>query len=105
MKIKGRQDGSIDILLIPLIVAGVLLLASLAFGLWAYSSRTDYKNNTDAKIATAVKVAEKETATDKDNEFIEREKQPLKGYQGPASYGTVSLKFPKTWSAYVDESG
>jgi len=104
MNIKSRQDGSIDVLLIPLILAVVFFLAALGFGLWAYSSRADYKNNTDAKIATAVEVAEKQTATEKDNEFIEREKQPLKEYQGPPANGTLSIKYPKTWSAYVDES-
>lgn len=104
MKIQSREEGSINALLIPLILAVVFFFSALAFGLWAYSSRTDYKNNTDAKIATAVEVAEKETATEKDNEFIEREKQPLKEYQGPASFGTLSIKYPKTWAAYVDES-
>ena len=104
MKIHSREDGSINLLIIPLILAVVLFLAALGFGLWAYSERTDYKNNTDAKIATAVEVAEKETATEKDNEFIEREKEPLQEYQGPPAYGTLSLKYPKTWSAYVDES-
>lgn len=104
MKIKSREEGSIDILLIPLILAVVFFLAALGFGLWAYSERTDYKNNTDAKIATAVEVAEKETATEKDNEFIQREKEPLQDYQGPATQGTIVLKYPKTWSAYVDES-
>lgn len=105
MKIQSREEGSINVLLIPLILAVVFFFAALAFGLWAYSSRQDYKNNTDAKIATAVEVAEKETATEKDNEFIQREKQPLKEYKGPASYGTLSIKYPKTWAAYVDESG
>lgn len=104
MKIQGRQDGSINALVIPLILAVVFFFAALGFGLWAYASRTDYKNNVDAKIATAVEVGQKETATEKDNEFIEREKQPLKEYKGPASFGTISLKYPKTWSAYVVES-
>lgn len=104
MKIQSRQDGSINALIIPLILAVVFFFAALGFGLWAYSSRTDYKNNVDAKIATAVEVAQKETATEKDNEFIEREKQPLKEYKGPASFGTISLKYPKTWAAYVEES-
>lgn len=105
MKISSRQEGSINVLLVPLLLAVVFFFGALGFGLWAYSSRQDYKNNTDAKIATAVEVGQKETATEKDNEFIEREKQPLKDYQGPASYGTISVKYPKTWSGYVVDSG
>jgi hypothetical protein len=104
MKIKSQQAGSINVLVIPLILAVVFFFGALAFGLWAYSSRQDYKDNVDAKIATAVGVAQKETATEKDNEFIEREKQPLKDYRGPASAGTLSIKYPKTWAAYIDES-
>ncbi len=104
MKTMSRQEGSINILLIPLILAVLFLFGSLAFGLWAYSGRQDYKNNTDAKIAAAVEVAQQETATKKDNEFIEREKEPLKVYQGPSSYGTISMQYPKTWAAYVIES-
>jgi len=105
MKISSRQEGSINILLIPLILAVLFLFMALGFGLWAYSGRQDYKNNTDAKVAAAVEVAKQQTATEKDNEFIEREKEPLKVYQGPSSYGTISMQYPKTWSAYVDESG
>lgn len=100
----SRQAGSINVLLIPLILAILFFFGALGFGLWAYSSRADYKNNADAKIAAAVEIAKEKTATEKDNEFIEREKQPLKEYQGPASHGTLSLKYPKTWSAYVDET-
>jgi hypothetical protein len=105
MKISGRQEGSINILMIPLILAVVLFFFALGFGLWAFSSRQDYKNNVDQKIADAVKVAQTQTATAKDSEFIEREKEPLKEYKGPSSYGSVSIKYPKTWSAYVDENG
>lgn len=104
MKIQSQESGSINILLIPLILAVVFFFAALGFGLWAFSSRQDYKNNVDAKIATAVEIGQKETATEKDNEFIEREKQPLKEYKGPASAGTISIKYPKTWSAYIDEA-
>lgn len=99
------DERGMNTLMIPLILAAVFLLVAIGFGLWAFSSRQDYKNNTDQKISAAVAVAEKETATEKDNEFIEREKQPLKEYKGPSSYGGVQVRYPKTWSAYIDESG
>lgn len=97
--------GIINTLLIPLILSIVFLLATAGFALWAFSSRQDYKNNVDDKIRTAVGVAVKETETRKDNEFQEREKQPLATYQGPAASGSIVLKYPKTWSAYVDDTG
>lgn len=98
-----NNKGALNILLIPLIATIVLLLASIGFGFWAFASREDYKNNVDEKVATAVEIAKQQTATEKDNEFIEREKQPLKEYAGPSSFGSVKIKYPKTWNAYVSE--
>lgn len=98
-KIDNR--GSINVLLIPFVLVIVFFLGSLGFGFWAFTSRQDYKENVDEKIATAVDVAKKQAATEKDNEFIEREKRPLKEYAGPDAYGSINVKYPKTWSAYV----
>lgn len=92
-------------LLIPLIVVGVLLLGSLAFGFWAFAGRQDYKNNTDQKIAEAVKAAEEVLTIKKDAEFAEEQKLPHTSYTGPAAYGTLDITYPKTWSVYVDEDG
>ncbi len=105
MRNVRSDERGINALIFPLIALVLFFIAALVFGLWAYNSRQDYKNNVDQKIQAAVDVAKKETATQKDNEFIDREKQPLKDYQGPTSYGSVQVKYPKTWSAYVDESG
>lgn len=94
-----------NVLLVPVIMLSVLFLAMSGFAIWAYLGRQDYKNNADEKVATAVEVAKEETATAKDNEFIEKEKLPFDDYQGPASFGAVLIRYPKTWSAYVNEQG
>lgn len=99
------NEQGISALVVPLVLAIVLFLGSLGFGLWAYSSRQDYKNNSDQKAAQAVEIAKSQAETAKDNEFIEREKQPLKEYKSPAAFGSVVVRYPKTWSAYVDEGG
>ncbi len=90
-------------LLIPLVVLALLLLVALGFGAWAYMERQDYKNNVDSKIKDAVAVAVQQESSRKDNEFLEKEKSPYKSYKGPDTFGTVSIKYPKTWSAYVIE--
>lgn len=100
-----NQQGSINILLIPLIFTVVALLAMTGFAFWAFTERQDYKENTDEKIESAVTIAVEEAETAKDNEFIEREKEPLKDYRSPSQFGSVFIKYPKTWSAYIDESG
>ncbi len=104
-RVGANQRGMINALLIPLILVTILLIAISGFAVWAFSSRQEYKNETDKIVATQVEIAKKETATQKDNEFTEKEKQPLKSYQGPSSYGGLLIKYPKTWSGYADDTG
>lgn len=100
---KLDQRGSL-LVTAMLVISLMLLLIMSGFAFWAYGERSDYKNKADQKIAAAVEVAKKETATQKDNQFAEDEKKPYKTYQGPGAYGSVTLKFPKTWSAFVQQS-
>jgi len=99
------QDGSSSILLFALVFSILLLFGAIGFGIWAFIGVQDYKSNMDEKVAVAVEVAKKEISTSKDNELAEREKSPLKRYSGPSTYGSVGVSYPKTWSAYIDESG
>jgi len=91
-------------LLIPLILAVVFFFGALGFGVWAYMERSDYKLNSDQKAAAAVKVAEDKLSTKKDNEFLEREKEPLREYKGSSVFGNISFKYPKTWSAHQSDT-
>jgi hypothetical protein len=97
---KHNQQGS---LLLPLVVLVVFFVATLGFAVWAFMSRQDYKNKSDAKVTTAVQKAIIAEDAKKDTAFAEAEKSPFKTYTGPATYGTISFKYPKTWSAYVSE--
>jgi len=98
------QRGSVDSWLIAFIVAVVLAFGALGFGIWAFTGRQDYKNNVDEKISVAVTEAEQANTEKKEKEFAEKEKNPLRTYAGPATYGSISISYPKTWSAYVDET-
>ncbi len=99
-----KQGSGLKLLPITIIL-GFLLFVSLLFGLWAFSGLQDYKTNSDEKAAEAVKAAEQVQAKKLEAEFAEREKSPLKTYQGPADYGSVKIMYPKVWSAYVEEAG
>lgn len=103
--IKLNQFGAINGLVLSLIFSVVMLVLAIAFGGWSYMSRQDYKNNVDAKIKDAVVVAKQEESTSKDKQFIEKEKNPLRTYKGPDQYGAVTIQYPKTWSAYVEDTG
>jgi hypothetical protein len=100
-----NQKAEINILLIPLILVTLLLFGAVGFGVWAYSSRQDYKYHTDQKVDAAVTEAKQDEATAKDKEFVQKEKYPLRTYKSPEATGSVTVKYPKTWSAYVDDTG
>lgn len=97
----NRQSGSANMLLVSLILAVLLLLSMTGFGAWAFSSRQDYKNHSDAKsavaAAAAVKVAQASDAT----KYAEEAKSPLKLFVGPGQYGSITVHYPKTWSGYI----
>lgn len=99
-----RPKKHFNVLLLPLILAAVFLVIALGFGIWAFSGREDYKNNADRKISAAVAVAEKKLSDEKEAEFLEREKQPLKTFEGPATFGSLKISYPKTWSAFITQS-
>lgn len=102
--IKHNQDGAVSGAVISLVFAVILLLGAIGFGAWAFSSRQDYKNNTDAKVNAAVGVAVQQESAKKDKQFAEEAKNPLRTYNGPEALGSMVVQYPKTWSGYVDDS-
>lgn len=100
-----NQQGAIDSWLIAFIITLIVFFAASGFGLWAYMGKQEYKNNVDAKIEKAVTAAVIKNSSNKDKEFLEKEKLPLRTYNGPAAYGSVSVSYPKTWNLYMDETG
>lgn len=91
--------------IITTVVLLLLLLGVGGFAAWAFMERGKYKNDTDAIVAKEVALAEQRVSTAKDAEFVEAEKKPTKAYKGPSTFGSVELEYPKTWSAFITESG
>lgn len=104
MKYIGDERGGSTAYLALVITLAVLFVGAGAFGLWAFTSRQDYKNNVERKIGAAVAENTKQVQTDEAKKFAEAEKQPLKQYIGSEQYGSVHINYPKTWSAYVASS-
>lgn len=93
--------GHLNALLIPLILITLLLFGALGFGYWAYAGRQDYKDNVDEKIAAANQVEDQRITNTLNKQFAEKEKNPLTTYNGPEAFGSMAIKYPKTWSSYV----
>lgn len=100
----GQPKKKLNVLLIPLILSIIFLLAAIGFGAWAYMGMQDYKLNVQPKIDQAVAIAEEKTKTEKDKEFVEKEKVPVRTYKAAQTAGSLVITYPKTWSAYVEES-
>lgn len=90
--------------LITIIVLAILLVVSLVFGFSAYSKSQDYKKNSDEKSSVAVEAAKKTQAAQLQANFDEQSKSPYKTYQSSSTAGSITFSYPKTWSAYVDET-
>lgn len=97
------QNGSVASFVLIFVLA-LAFLGAAVFGGWAYTSRQDYKDNSDKKAAAAVEQAKQTQEQELQKRFDEQEKLPTKTYRGSTTYGTVTFAYPKTWSAYVDET-
>ena len=102
MKQQFGERGELNVLLIPVIILALLFIGVGSFAVWAYGSQQDYKNNVDAKIATAVAANTKSVQTQDAKQYAEAAKNPLVVYNGPDAYGSLQVSYPKTWSAYID---
>lgn len=102
---NNLQHGMINPLLIMTIVLSVFTVGLGGFSLWAFVNYQDQKNNVDAKLSAAVASAKQQQSTEDEKLFAEREKEPTRELVGPADLGRVSLKYPKTWSVYLEKDG
>jgi hypothetical protein len=93
-----------NVLAVPLILMIILVLAGAGFGIWSFSSRQDYKNNSDQKAAAVAAKQREATEAADAVKYAEEAKKPYDTYIGPAAYGNITVNYPKTWSAYVVES-
>jgi hypothetical protein len=105
LMVKLNQDGQVSGQTLALVSLIILLIVVIVFGAWAFSSRQDYKNNVDAKISAAVSSADKQQMSVDAAAAAQAAKLPLTTYDGPEDYGSIILKYPKTWSGYLDDSG
>ena len=90
------------------IIVGLIIAIVFAVGLGVLSiilfiKYQEASTNLDGQISDAVAIAVKEKADILEAEFAEREKSPYETFAGPADYGELSFKYPKTWSVYIEQ--
>ena len=86
------------------IIMAVLFLGVTGFAVWAFMERNQYKFDTDTIVEEEVTAAVQLNTEQLEAEFLEREKRPFDSYTSPSITGSVRIEYPKTWSAFIDES-
>lgn len=97
----AKQANSSLIKTVIIILLSLLLVGGLLLALYFYNEYKSASTDVDSKVSAAVVAREKEITDKLEAEFAEREKIPSKTFTGPDDYGTLSFKYPKTWSVYV----
>jgi len=98
---RSSEESGFSVLVVPLLITVLLLIGAVIFGAWAYGKMLGYKNNVNTKVNAAIIVAKQQEASVENAQFAQTEKYPLKTYNSSATYGSVVVKYPNAWSAYV----
>ena len=88
---------------IVIIIVSLVAVTFVGLFIWMYMQYSGAEDDIQERIDVAVANAKVEQATELEMEFAEREKDPYRDFVGPADYGQLSFKYPKTWSVYVAE--
>ncbi len=102
-KAVGKSGNSSIIKTVAIVLLTLLVIGAALLAVYFYNEYREAKTEVDRKIDEAVLSHEKELTDELEAEFAEREKSPFRTFTGPADYGSVSFKYPKTWSAYIDK--
>lgn len=97
------SSGSTNTWLIVSVIFIITTLAALVVMAWALINYLGEKGTTQAQVDAAVAAAQKEQADADEAKFVEREKDPNREFVGPEDYGSLSFKYPKTWSVFVEK--
>ena len=98
---KRDQRGAISLLSLFSTLITLLFIAAVCVSVVLYNGEHKYKNDSDKLVATAVKAATAQQQTIDQNAFAIQSLKPLQPFIGPEAYGTVTVYYPKTYSAYI----
>lgn len=101
--LEPKKDIAGLIKTIVIIIVSLIAVTFIGLFIWMYVQYSTAEDDIEERIAVKVADAEVEKATEMELEFAEREKDPYRDFVGPADYGQLSFKYPKTWSVYVEE--
>ncbi len=103
--LHSQERGGISGTLLAVILLAVTVVGLTGASIWLYTQYSDYKTNSDSKVAAAEAEARREQGEIDLEKFTKKENALTSEFVGPDDYGRVTFNYPKTWSSYVDEDG
>ena len=100
----GSQKASSSSSLLKTILIIFFALTTIGAACLAVYYYNEYKTasaDVSSQVNSAVTAREKEITDELEAKFAEREKIPYSIFAGPADYGSLNFKYPKTWSVYI----
>jgi hypothetical protein len=101
MNSENTQQGSV-LLVVLVSVFGFLTIVFGGLAVWSYMEYQKASTDVEGQVSLAVEKAKNEQRDEDETRFAEREKEPNREFVGPADYGRLTFKFPKTWSLYEE---
>jgi len=98
---KLNREGAVSLLIIPVVLLTVAVIVLCYIAVMYYGQMVEQRDKNEPIISKAVEEAKEAQKAKLEADFTAREREPLKTYTTPAEYGSVSLRYPKTWSSYV----
>lgn len=86
---------------IIIVMLSLVAITFIILFVWILMKYNDVNDDVTGRINSAVAAAKQEQAMEDEKEFAEREKDPYRTFAGPADYGELTFKYPKTWSVYI----
>ncbi|MBQ3306505.1 hypothetical protein IJH02_03705 [Candidatus Saccharibacteria bacterium] len=87
--------------IVIIVIVSLIAVTFVGLFIWMASQYSSVSSDVNGQIKEAVAVAVNENTEKLESDFAEREKSPYKTFSGPADYGELSFKYPKTWSVYI----
>lgn len=101
LKAKAKKQNDF-IKTIAIVMLSLVAVTFVGLFVWILLKYNDVNDDVNGRINLAVAAAKEEQQVEDEKEFAEREKSPYLNFAGPADYGELSFKYPRTWSVFIE---
>ena len=103
IRFNTNENGITDGWMITTIGVTVLSIGLIGLSVWLFINYNEQKTNVDTKIQAAVATAKKDQTVIDDKKITDYENALTQSFAGPIDYGSVTFKYPRNWSVYINK--